>query len=93
MPVRGRLVLDEHVNVAVSGGGLQAVKDIAEVLPQIILYERARLQLQGAEVAERAQLCREMKLHKVPGNLRLREKLPESRVVRRGRAVFLLHPC
>ena len=84
-------MLNEHVNVAIPGGGFQAVEDVAEILAEVILNERAGFQFQRAEVADGLQLCREVQLHEIPGNIRLRQKLPERSIVRSGCAVFLLH--
>jgi hypothetical protein len=53
-------VLNEHVNVAIPGGGFQAVENVAEILAEIILNERAGFQFQCAEVADGLQLCREV---------------------------------
>lgn len=91
MPVRRRLVLNEYVNVAVTGGGFQAVEDVAEILSEVILNKRAGFQFQCAEVADGLQLCREMQLHEIPGNIRLRQELPECRIVGCGRGGFLFH--
>jgi len=41
MPVGRRLMLDEDVNVAITDSGFQAVKNVAEVLTEIVLDERA----------------------------------------------------
>lgn len=89
MPVRRRLVINEYVNVAIPGGGFQAVEDVAEILTEVILNERAGFQLQCLEVADGLQLCREMQLHEIRGNIWLRQKLPECRIV--GRGGFLFH--
>ncbi len=69
------------MNISVAGGGFQAVEDVAEILAEIILNERAGLQFQRAEIADGPQLCRQMQLHKIPGNLRLRQELPERGIV------------
>ena len=84
-------MLNEHVNVAVTTGGFQAVEDVAEILAEVILNERAGFQLQRAEVADGLQLCREVDLHEIPGDVRLRQELPECRIVGRGRSIFLFH--
>jgi hypothetical protein len=52
-------MLNEHVNVAVPGGGFQAVENVAEILAEVILNERAGFQFQRAEVADGTQFCRE----------------------------------
>ena len=91
VPVRRRLVLNEHVNVAVTTGGFQAVEDVAEILAEVILNERAGFQFQRAEVADGLQLSGQMQLHKIPGNIRLRQELPERGIVGSRCAVFLLH--
>lgn len=84
-------MLNEHVNVAIPGGSFQAVENVAEILAEIILNKRAGFQFQCAEVADGLQLCREVQLHEIPGNIRLRQKLPERSIVRSGCAVFLLY--
>lgn len=45
-------MLNEHVNVAIPGGSFQAVENVAEILAEIILDERAGFQLQRAEIAD-----------------------------------------
>ncbi|SAX85479.1 Uncharacterised protein [Klebsiella pneumoniae] len=84
-------MLNEHVNVAIPGGGFQAVEDVAEILAEVILNERAGFEFQRAEVTDGLQFCREMQFHEIPGNIGLRQELPECRIVRSGCAVFLLH--
>ncbi|KMN61263.1 hypothetical protein VK95_23430 [Leclercia sp. LK8] len=56
---------------------LIAAADIAKILAEIILNERAGFKFQRAEIADCAQLCGQMQLHKIPGNIRLRKELPE----------------
>ncbi|SQY58992.1 Uncharacterised protein [Escherichia coli] len=72
-------------------GGFKAVEDVAEILTEIILNERAGLQLQRAEIANGTQLSGQMQLHKIPCNIRLSHKLPECGVVGSGCGVFLFH--
>ncbi|CAB1230128.1 hypothetical protein SFB9_5837 [Klebsiella michiganensis] len=91
VPVRRRLVLNKHVNVAVAAGGFQAIENVAEILTEVILNKRAGFQFKCAEVADGLQLCREMQLHEIPGNIRLRQELPECRIVGCGRGGFLFH--
>lgn len=86
-----RLVFDKYMDVTVAGGGFQAVEDVAEILAEIILNERAGFQFQRGKVADSAQLGRQMDLHKIPGNLRLGQELPERGVVGRWRVAFLFH--
>jgi hypothetical protein len=90
MFVRRRLVLNEHVNVAVTTGGFQAVEDVAEILAEVILNERAGFQFQRAEVADGLQLCGQVQLHKIPGNIRLRQELPERGIVGCGVLFFFI---
>lgn len=91
MPVRGGLMLNQHMNVPVAGSSLQAVENVAKVLAQIVFNERAGFQLQSTEVTDSTQLCGQVQFHKVTGNIRLGEKLPESGIVRRRRAVLFFH--
>ena len=84
-------MLNKHVNVAVAAGGFQAIENVAELLAEVILNKRAGFQLQRREVTDGTQFCREVQLHKIPGYLRLRQELPESRIMGCGCAVFLLH--
>jgi hypothetical protein len=73
VPVRRRLVLNEHVNVAVTTGGFQAVEDVAEILAEVILNERAGFQFQRAEVADGLQLsgqCNFIKSRAISGCVR-----------------------
>lgn len=91
MLIRGGLVFYEYVNIPITGCGFQAVEDVAEILSEILLNERAGFQFQRTEIADSAQFCRQMQRHKIPGNIRLRQELPERGIVRSGCAVFLLH--
>lgn len=94
MFVGRRLVLNKHVNVAVAAGGFQAIENVAEILAEVILNKRAGFQLQRREVTDGTQFCREVQLHKIPGYFRLRQELPECRIVgcRRGGFLFI-GPC
>lgn len=91
MLIRGGLVFYEYVNIPVTGGGFQAVEDVTEILAEIILNERAGFQFQRAEIADGPQLCRQMQLHEIPCNIRLRQELPERGIVGSGCAAFFLH--
>ena len=76
-------MLNEHVNVAIPGGGFQAVEDVAEILAEVILNERAGFEFQRAEVTDGLQFCRRcnsMKFRAISG----RQELPECRIVRSG---------
>lgn len=84
-------MLDEHVNITLAGCGFQAVEDVAEILAQIILNERAGFQLKCAEITDVAQLCGKVDFHKVPGNFRLGKKLPECCIMGRGGVLLLFH--
>lgn len=79
-----RLVLDEHVNVAVAGGGFQAVKYFAVVGAQTLFHKAAGFELQRAEVADGAKLRRQMQLDKVPGGVGVRQESFEGRIVWNG---------
>ncbi|KDQ85399.1 hypothetical protein CFSAN000203_19095 [Salmonella enterica subsp. enterica serovar Bareilly str. CFSAN000203] len=91
MLIRGGLMFYEYVNIPITGCGFQAVEDVAEILAEILLNERAGFQFQCTEIADGTQLCRKMQLHKIPGNVRLCQKLTECRVVGSRRSVFLFH--
>lgn len=78
----------EDMYVPVTCGGFQAVENVAEILAEIILNERAGFQLQCAELADCAQFCGQMQLHKIPGNIRLRQELPERGIVGGGVLFF-----
>ncbi|CQG34662.1 Uncharacterised protein [Salmonella enterica subsp. enterica serovar Typhimurium str. DT104] len=84
-------MFNQDMNISVAGCGFQAVEDVAEILAEIILNKRAGFQFQCTEIADGTQLCRQMQLHKIPGNVRLCQKLPECRVVGSRRSVFLFH--
>ena len=90
MLIRRRLMLDKHVDISITCSGFEAVEDVAEILAEVILNERTGLQFQRAEIADGAQFCRQMQLHKIPRNIRLRQELPERGIVGSGCAAFLL---
>lgn len=91
MPVGHRLVLHKNVNVSIAGRSFQAVEHVAEILAQIILNERAGFQFQRAEIADCAEFRRQVDFHEIPGNIRLRQELPERGIVGSGCAAFLSH--
>jgi len=72
------------MDITVARRSFQAVEHVAEILAQVILDERAGLELQCAEVANGTQFGREVDFR--PG-----KKLPERGIVRGGRGVFFLH--
>ena len=90
MFIRARLVLNKHVNITISAGGrFQAVEHVTEILAQVVFDKGSGLQLQRTEIADGPQFCRQMDLHKVTGNLGLRQKLPECRIMGKR---FFSHP-
>jgi len=84
-------MLNEYMDLSIASGSLTTVKHIANVLPKVILDKRPRLQLQCAEITALAQLWRQVQRQEIPGNIRLSQKLPECRIMRRVRAVVLFH--
>jgi len=88
--VRRRLVFDEHINITTPGRGFKTVEHVAELLTEIIFDERSGFQLLCAEIADGAQTCWQVELHKITGYIRLCQKLSERRIVWRGRRVFFI---
>jgi len=84
-------MLNEYMDISIASGSFKTVKHIAEVLTKVILDKRPRLQLQCAEIAAFAQFWRQVQRQEIPGNIRLSQKLPECRIMWRGRAVVLFH--
>lgn len=74
-------MLDEHVDIIITCSGFQAVEDVAEILAEIILNERAGFEFQRAEIADCTQLCGQVDLQEIPCNIRLRQELPERGIV------------
>lgn len=72
-------MLDEHVDIAVARSGFQAVKDVAEILTEIVLNERAEFEFQRGEQVD---------FHKITCNLRLGKKLSEYGIVWCGGVFF-----
>lgn len=62
-------MLNQNMNKSVTGCCFQALQDIAEILANIILNERARFQLQRAEIADRAKFSRKVIIHETTGNV------------------------
>lgn len=88
MFIRRRLVLNENMDISITGGCFQTVEHVTEILPEIIFNERARFQLQRAEIADRKQLCRQVYIHEIACGIRLCQKLPERRIMRCRIIVF-----
>lgn len=77
-------MLDQHVDVAVAGGGLQAVQHVAVKGPQALFDKAAGLELKRTEVADGAQLSRQMHFDEITGRRGMRQEGFEGRIMWNG---------